>query len=52
MGLVLLLRGREIAALTQAEAVLRNTRGERQTYRRKQRDPLHQSQRCLVWELS
>ena len=51
MGLVLLLRGRELAAVTAAEAVIRTRTGARQTYARKLRDPLHPSERCLVWEL-
>jgi hypothetical protein len=52
MGLVLLLRGDEIAALTAAEAVIRTPTGARQTYRRRPRDPLHPAERCLVWEVS
>ena len=52
MGLVLLLRGDEIAALTATEAVIRTGPGARQTYRRKPADPLHPAERCLVWELS
>jgi hypothetical protein len=52
MGLVLLLRANEIAALTEAEAVIRTQTGARQTYRRKPADPLHPAERCLVWELS
>ena len=51
MGLVLLLRGDEIAALTATEAVIRTWTGARQTYRRKPSDPLHPAERCLVWEL-
>ena len=51
LGLVLLLRGRELAAVTAAEAVIRTRTGARQTYARKLRDPLHPSERCLVWEL-
>ena len=51
MGLVLLLRGRELSALTDAEAVIRTPTGAHQTYRRKQRDSLHPIERCLVWEL-
>ena len=35
MGLVLLLRGDEIAALTETEAVLRTISGARRSYRRK-----------------
>jgi hypothetical protein len=51
MGLVLLLRGRELAALTGGAAVIRTATGAHQTYRRKPRDPLDPRQRCLVWEL-
>ena len=51
MGLVLLLRGKEIAALTTTEAVLHAGIGARQTYRRKPHDPLHPAERCLIWEL-
>ena len=52
MGLVLLLRGKELAALTESEAVIRTQAGARQTYRRKRFDPLHPVERCLVWDLS
>jgi hypothetical protein len=52
MGLVLLLRGHEIAALTATEAVIRTRTGAHQTYRRKPADPLHPSERRLVWELT
>jgi hypothetical protein len=52
MGLVLLLRGDEIAALTESEAAIRTRTGAHQTYRRKPSDPLHPTERCLVWELS
>jgi hypothetical protein len=52
MGLMLLLRGDEIAALTATEAVIRTRTGAHQTYRRKPCDPLHPAERCLVWELS
>jgi hypothetical protein len=52
MGVVLLLRGAEIAALTETEAVIRTRTGARQTHRRKLRDPLHPAERCLIWELS
>jgi hypothetical protein len=52
MGLMLLLRGDEIAALTASEAVIRTESGARQTYRRKPHDQLHPAERCLVWELS
>ena len=51
MGLVLLLRGKELAALTGGEAVIRTTTGAHQTYRRKPRDPLHPVERCHVWDL-
>jgi hypothetical protein len=51
MGLVLLLKGNEIAALTATEAVIRTGTGARQTYRRKPADPLLPAERCLVWEL-
>jgi hypothetical protein len=51
MGLVLLLHGRELAALTAAEAVIRTRTGVRQTYRRRPRDPLHPVERCMIWEL-
>jgi hypothetical protein len=51
-GLVLLLRGHDIASLTATEAVIRSSTGAHQTYRRKSRDPLHPGERCLVWELS
>jgi hypothetical protein len=52
MGLVLALMGRQLAALTGTEAVIRTAGGARQTYRRKPRDPLHPAERCLVWEVS
>jgi hypothetical protein len=52
MGLVLLLRGDEIAALTETEAVIRAQTGARQTCRRKPSDPLSPAERCLVWQLS
>jgi hypothetical protein len=51
MGLVLLLRSDESAALTATEAVIRTRTGAHQTYRRKPCDPLHPAERCLVWEL-
>jgi hypothetical protein len=51
MGLILLLHGRELAALTATEAVIRPRTGARQTYRRKPADPLCRTERCLVWEL-
>jgi hypothetical protein len=52
MGLVPALQGRELAALTASEAVIRTARGARLTHRRKGPDPLHPAERCLVWELS
>jgi hypothetical protein len=52
MGLVLLLHGDQLAALTASEAVIRRARGAHQSWRRKQRDPLPAAERCLVWELS
>jgi hypothetical protein len=52
MGLVLLLRGKELAALTATEAVIRTATGAHQTFHRKPFDPLHLSERSLVWELS
>jgi hypothetical protein len=51
MGLVLLLRGKELIALTDAEAAIRTATGAHQTHRRKPHDPLHPAERCLVWEL-
>jgi hypothetical protein len=51
MGLVLLLQGDEIAALTATEGVIRTPTGAHQTYRRKPADPLYPAERCLVWEL-
>jgi hypothetical protein len=51
MGLVLLLQGDEIAALTAVEAVIRTPTGAHQRYRRKPADPLHPAERCLVWDL-
>jgi hypothetical protein len=52
LSLVQLLHGRELAALTAAEAVIRTRTGARQTYRRRQHDPLDPAERCLIWELS
>jgi hypothetical protein len=52
MGLDPLLRGKEFAALTDGEAVIRTATGAHQAFRRKPRDPLHPSERCLVWELT
>jgi hypothetical protein len=52
MGLVLLLHGDPLAALTASEAVVRRPSGAHQTWRRRPCDPLHPAERCLVWELS
>ena len=52
MGLVLLLHGAPLAALTATEAVIRRPSGAHQTRHRKARDPLHPAERCLVWELA
>ena len=48
MGLVLLLHGDQLAALTATEAVIRTPTGAHQTRRRKPADPLHPAERCLV----
>jgi hypothetical protein len=52
MGLVLLLHGDPLVALTASEAVTRRPSGAHQTWRRKAVDPLHPAERCLVWELA
>jgi len=52
MGLVLLLHGDPLAALTATEAVIRRPSGAHQTWRRKTADPLPAAERCLVWELA
>jgi hypothetical protein len=52
MGLVLLLDGASLAALTATEAVIRRPSGAHQTRHRKPRDPLTEAERCLIWELS
>ena len=52
MGLILLLQGDQIAALTATEAVIRPPSGAHQTCRRKPADPLHPAERCLVWDLA
>jgi hypothetical protein len=52
MGLVLLLHGDPLAALTASEAVIRRPSGAHQTYRRKPADPLSAAERCLVWDLA
>jgi hypothetical protein len=51
LGLVLLLHGRELVALTEVEAVINTRTGARQTYRRKPADPLFSAERCMAWEL-
>jgi TubC N-terminal docking domain len=51
MGLVLILRGHTIAALSATEAVVRTRTGARQTYRRRPADPLDPAERCLIWGL-
>ena len=51
MGLVLLLHGDQLAALTASEAVIRRASGAHQTWRRKAADPLPAEERCLIWEL-
>jgi hypothetical protein len=52
MGLVLLLRGRDLAALTADQAMIRTAAGAHQIYRRKRHDPLNPDERCQIWELS
>jgi hypothetical protein len=52
MGLVLLLHGDPLAALTAGEAVIRRASGAHQTWRRKAADPLAAAERCLVWDLA
>jgi hypothetical protein len=52
MGLILLLRGDPLAALTASEAVIRRASGAHQTWLRKAADPLLAAERCLVWELA
>ena len=52
MGLVLLLHGDPLAALTASEAVIRRPSGAHQTRRRKAADPLLAAERCLIWELA
>jgi hypothetical protein len=51
MGLVLLLGGDELLAMTDAACVMRTLTGNHQRYYRKSRDPLHPSERALVWDL-
>ena len=51
LGLVPLLQRDTIVALTSTEAVVRTRTGAVLTFRRKQVDPLHPAERCLIWEL-
>ena len=44
--------GDDVADLTAAESVIRTRTGAHQTYHCKPFDPLHPSERCLVWEVS
>lgn len=50
-GLVLALQGDKVGVLTATEAVVVKASGARLTFRRRVRDPLHPSERALVWEL-
>ena len=50
-GLVRLLNGREVVALTETEAVIQCSTGERQAYRRKPAGAV-MAKRCLLWELA
>lgn len=51
LGLVPLLQGSTIAALTETDAAIRNASGSVLTFRRRQRDALHPVERCLLWDL-
>jgi hypothetical protein len=51
LGLVPLLQGKTLVALTSTEAAVRTRTGAMQTFRRKQSDPLYPAERCLIWEL-
>ena len=51
LGLVPLLQGNTIVALTSSEAAVRTRTGATLTFRRKQTDPLYPAERCLIWEL-
>ena len=51
LGLVPLLQGNTIIALTSTEAAVRTRSGAMQAFRRKQADPLYPAERCLIWEL-
>jgi hypothetical protein len=50
-GLVPALQGDKIGALTETEALFVKPSGTRLTFLRRIRDPLHPSQRTLLWEL-
>lgn len=51
LGLVPLLQGNTIIALTSTEAAVRTRTGAILTFRRKPSDPLYPAERCLIWEL-
>ena len=48
-GLVPILRGRPVAAITDDSAAIRTTSGASLTFRRRAAPPV---ERCLVWELA
>jgi hypothetical protein len=50
-GLVPTLQGGKIGALTIAEALIVKPNGARLTFRRRTRDPLHPTERTLLWQL-
>ena len=50
-GLVRLLNGRPIVALTEAEAVIECETGARQTYRRKPPGVVPAGEQVLLWEI-
>jgi hypothetical protein len=50
-GLVPVLQGSKIGALTTTEALIVKPNGVRLTFRRRARDPLHPSERALLWQL-
>lgn len=51
LGLIPLLQGDTVVALTSTEAAVRTRTGAMQTFRRRQADPLYPAERCLIWEL-
>lgn len=51
MGLVLLLGGRQMIAMTSTKAVILAATSHRQTYRHRPCDPLYPGERALIWEL-